>query len=220
MTNLADAFQDPEWAELVILADAVTGLMHELNNSLNRVALQASVVQMQAGEELREEAAQVRKETVQAAALLRPLTMVRQRQRQTQTPVDLNEVVREVLAAVPHLAGRVDVAPAAEPVILRTHPGSLRRLVLYLLRLGGDAVPAPGRLRLLVELREGKPCLVLQGPAGADTLAPALDPEAEDATTDGLLERLAFQSLVRLLYTTLTVSDNPAPTVILEWSPS
>ena len=90
-----------ELAEVATLGDAVAGLVHDLNNALNTMVLQAATVQMRVEDtDLREAVGGIRKEGAKAAGLLRPLQAFRERRRKNVEAVGLGEVVQEILAEV------------------------------------------------------------------------------------------------------------------------
>jgi light-regulated signal transduction histidine kinase (bacteriophytochrome) len=220
MSTLGKVFEDQELLELVVLADAVSGLMHDLNNCLNRVALQASVVQLQGGEALREETAVIRRETAAAASLLRPLTMARQRHRQIQTPTDLNRVVEEVIQTLSELRHRVVFERVAKLVVLPSDPTALRRLLGYLFRLALTDPEHPTRITVRTKRAGPEVSLILEMKAKGDDGSPAdwFEPEADLASPESLLERLAFQSLLRLLNATFASLPEPQCGVVLTWT--
>jgi len=217
MKSLREIFHDPALLDLVILADAVQGLMHELNNGLNRVALQVSVIQMHLKDRLREETTQMRRETAQAAALLRPLQRVRQQQMKQETAIDLNVAVAEVLEAVPTLTDRYRFVPAASLPSLHTEPGKIQRSIAYFLRL---ATSAGGPTPLRTETRNDGPKLVVDLPARQESrsvLEELFDSQSDMATAESLLERLAFQSLLHQSSGTLGQEEKPGHGVFVAW---
>jgi hypothetical protein len=131
--------------ELATAGDAMTGLVHRLNNTLNSMVLQAAVVQLKAPEPLHEAIAPIRREGAQAAALLRPFQHLRDRRQQPGSPVDLNQVLKEVLAEDPERAGRVRTKPATGLVSLSVEPGPLKRLIRGSLRVVLGSLTAPDR---------------------------------------------------------------------------
>jgi hypothetical protein len=200
-TELADL------TELALVGEALLGLAHELNNSLNAMALQAAAVEMQVGESLRADLAEIRREGARAAARLRPLLQLRLRRRQSRSGVDLNEVVREVLADRPV---RLDLAGDLLPV--RAGPGELRRLVRLLL-------PITAAVRTWQDKDQAK--MALEVPGGTQPPGPAdlFDPDSEAEGPLGPLERLAVMSLVRQLDGQLSQEARADGTrmVILTW---
>jgi hypothetical protein len=119
-----------ELAELTPAAavgTATLGIAHELGNCLNSMMLQASIIQMQAPADLKEKIAAFRNQGAQAAALLRPLQRLRHQGKETLYPVDVNAILREVLAEKNDCLAqfRVDEAPDLPP-LLSTRAAALR----------------------------------------------------------------------------------------------
>jgi hypothetical protein len=86
-----------ELREAATLGMASLAVAHDLGNSLNSMLLQASIIEMQASEDLKEKVAVIRAQGAQAAAVLRPLQRVRLSGKQSDYPVDMNSIVRQVL---------------------------------------------------------------------------------------------------------------------------
>jgi hypothetical protein len=57
-------------ADLIATGQKIVELVHDLSNHLNRMVLQASCLQLKAGEKLREEIEVIRQEGIQASALV------------------------------------------------------------------------------------------------------------------------------------------------------
>jgi hypothetical protein len=192
-----------ECADLVTVGEAMTGLVHLVNNVLNTIVLQAATLQLRLDPALRHEVGVIRREGAQLAHRLAPLQQVRAVPRRPDVRADLNDTVRAALAVAPHLAARVrpQLAPDVPPV--PAPPLSLRRLVLGLLRVALEShMPADRPLGLRTGCVKGGAQLVLE------VEGPRLEAEGLDALTDlpvdggpgiGLVERIAAQSLARRL---------------------
>ena len=212
-----------EFAGFALAGQATAALAHELNNQLNGVALQASVVQLQVNKPLHAALDVIRRQVNQATALLRPLAPLSGEQAKTFYPVDVVRVVQEVLAEHPALAGRVAFRPppTALPPI-RAAVGVLKQLV-YLL-LSGVSAGAAAPLRMCAEhLGAGVQLrLETEGPSPHGGGAAAVD--ADSVVWGGLggLERLAGHSLLRLLDGALHVEARPegGVRVRLRWNGS
>jgi signal transduction histidine kinase len=208
--------------DLITAGDAALGLVHDLNNHLNSMMLQAAVVQMQVAEPLREELAPIRREGSQAATRLRLLLRFRDLRRQNRAPVDLHQLLGEVLAECPEFAGRVTAeADSAAPVsVLRL---DVKRLLTLLLRrvLACPALAGAG-LRVRTAPADEGPGLQLI-PVGApapEQLASCLDPAAAGGDVLSELERTAFQTLLRQTGGQLRSGDTPAgPGLLVTWKP-
>src|SRR5438128_11252063 len=77
--------------ELLTASDAMLGLVHDINNSLNSMMLQASIVEMKLDGALRDEVAQIRRLGNDVARRLALVQMVRDGARKFRTRVDLNQ---------------------------------------------------------------------------------------------------------------------------------
>jgi len=194
-----------ESADLVLVSDALGGIVHDLNNSLNSMMLQASLVQLKAAESLREDIAVIRHEGGQAAERLAVLQQFRELSRQSRSTTDLNTMVRDVLAADGEKLGHIQHALADRPLTLSTNTGALKRLIALLLRIASSAgrdaeigvttIEQNQRVQLVIEVKPGR----------------RLDGEtpAESSSVVGQIERLAAQSLARLTGAELTISVEP-----------
>jgi two-component system C4-dicarboxylate transport sensor histidine kinase DctB len=161
---------DSTW--LSNFADLAYGVAHEFNNVLNNILLQLAVWELkeQANGVTHPEMAAVRQMTSQAAGMVRQLQQLSRKQQPPFQPLDLNELICEVLAPVcqdggsrPAGAGlpavRLALVPDLPPV--QGNVPDLKRLVRLLLEYAaaasGSAVitvrtdHSAGRLRLRVE---------------------------------------------------------------------
>jgi hypothetical protein len=209
-----------EWDDLVTVGEAMVGLTHTLNNSLNTMVLQASTLQMRAPPSLSADLGVIRREGVQAAARLRPLQQVRE-QPPGRGPAELGPALAEVLAAFPAGAARAEVAGGLPPVPAPRL--ALRRFLTQLLRVALACQRPAGRpVRLRAEEDEGAVRLLLEvdgvsvGPEGLNNLT-----ELAADLYGGMreLERVAAQSLARRLGASVRVTDRPegGVTVAVRW---
>jgi hypothetical protein len=183
-----------------LLGDAIPALVHEVNNHLNQILLQAAIVQTKVDPSVREELGLIRREGKQAADLLRPLQQVWQDQ-SAQT-IDLNILVREVVEALGEGPKRIPMNLAAMESSVPSAGGALRRLVSLLIQASlscqsGEAPP----IGLRTWNEEGKPRLTLEGawpPLSERGQANPFDAEHGPLAHRTPLERLAVQSLLRL----------------------
>jgi hypothetical protein len=211
-----------ESADLLIVGEAMGGVVHGINNHLNSMVLQAACAQLKAGEGLKGELDLVRREGLQAAVRLRPLQQVRAvRRGAARVPCDLASAVREVLARHGDLAPQVNLSAEEAPVEVNSCAFPLRRLVWLLLRV---ALGLPGRaggpVRLRVCRASSEPHLEaeIDGPELPSGVA-ALD-EWQLQGQGGVpeLERTALSSLARCLEARLKVQGWPGGvTLAITW---
>jgi hypothetical protein len=194
--------------DVALLGDAALMLAHDLNDVLNTMILQASLVQMKVDAQRREELGVIRQQGRRAAWLLLPLQQTWQQRRHGGQALDLNTVVRQVVAEGEAPPARLELADAL-PGIPSTRSG-LRRLVGTLLRLVSSRQAGPVLVRTLPE---GKGSRLLVGDAGllasGEELGNPFD--AENGLFGGptLLEGLALQSLLRQSGGKLKVVSGP-----------
>ena len=193
-----------ELVRFALLGQAFAGLAHELNNALNSMMLQTSVVQLRVDEQARQELAAIRQHGVQAAALVRSLQLVVQERREQFYPVDLNRIVAEVVEE-PELRGCVSLELAGEAPAVQATRSALKQLIHLLLK---DACAAtPDTVRVVTAKRDGGAALDIMIAATNEGRAPV-----EEQLWNNLddLGRQAGQSLLRQLGGTLTVeAGNP-----------
>lgn len=125
--------EQAELARFALVGQAFLGLAHELNNMLNSMMLQTSVLQMRVEEQARQELAAIRQHGAQAAGLLRTLQHIVQERREKAYLVDLNSVLTEILEEQAELRRRVSplLSPKAPP-IPSTHSAVKQLLCLVL----------------------------------------------------------------------------------------
>src|SRR5690348_14922564 len=111
--------EQAELARFALVGQAFIGLAHELNNALNSMMLQTSVVQLRVDEQARHELDAIRQHGAQAAFLLRSLQQVVQERREKSYNVDLNSVVAEALEEDAELRRRV--SPRLSPKAPQIH---------------------------------------------------------------------------------------------------
>jgi signal transduction histidine kinase len=208
-----------ELARFALIGQAFTGLAHELNNALNSMMLQTSVVQLRVDPQVRQELAAIRQHGVQAAALVRSLQHVVQERREQSYDVELNSVLREVLDEETKLRRRF--VPRLEANVPRIH--SIRSAVKQLIRLLLEGVCAATKatVKAATSEQDGGAALTLTIAADSDTEGDP--PTAETLLWQNLDEvgRQAGQSLLRQLGGTLTTEPAKGGTLILRvvWRP-
>jgi hypothetical protein len=187
-----------EIGDVALLGDAALMLAHDLNDVLNTMILQASLVQMKVDAQRREELGLIRQQGRRAAGLLLPLQQTWQQRRHGGQAVDLNALVRQVAAESEAPRARLDLAAELPPVPV-TRSG-LRRLVGVLLRLVSSHRPATTEPILIQTVADGGVRLLVSAAPLAATGEEMPNPfDAEDGLFGGptLLEGLALQSLLR-----------------------
>jgi hypothetical protein len=196
--------EQEELAKVALLGQAFVGLAHELNNALNSMMLQTSVVQLRVDAQARTDLAAIRQHGVQAAALVRSLQHVSQERREKAYPVDLNNVLTDVLEETPALRRRVSAQLDGEATWIQSTRSAVKQLVRLLLE--GLLAGTKSALRVRTEKREGGVALnveMAETPAeteqGASTPQTVLWQHLDEAS------RHAGQSLLRQLGGTLTV---------------
>ena len=186
--------EQAELARFALIGQAFIGLAHELNNALNSMMLQTSVVQMRVDEQGRHELAAIRQHGAQAAGLVRTLQHAVQERREKSYSVDLNSVLTEIVQE--DLELRRCLSLSLSPKVPHIH--SARSAVKQLVRLLLEGVCAGKKttVKAATGEQEGGAFLSL-------TLAGA---EGDASTVEALLwqdldevGRLAGQSLLRQL---------------------
>jgi len=201
-----------EFAGFALAGQAMIGLAHELNNLLNGVVLQASVMQLQADPKFHAALDGIRRQANQATGLLRPLGQLSALRAKTFYPVDLGRVVEDVLREQPALAGRVIYSPAATPLPpVRAVSAALKQLVRLV--LSGASAWATPPVRVGTEKQGDGVQLVIEIAAppprdGEDSPPVNADAVLWNHLND--LERLAAQSLLRQLEGALRMEVRPS----------
>jgi hypothetical protein len=201
-----------ELARFALLGQAFAGLAHDLNNALNSMMLQTSVVQLRVDAQARQDLAAIRQHGVQAAALVRSLQQVVQERREQSYAVDFNAAVTEVLEEEAELARRILVALSREGPQIQATRSAVKLFVRLLLEgvCAGTKLP----VQMATEKTEGGAGLALTITQPGQASEP---PSAEEIVWTNLddLGRQAGQSLLRQLGGTLAVERNSAGEVVL-----
>jgi signal transduction histidine kinase len=194
--------EQQELERFALLGQAFAGLAHELNNALNSMMLQSSVVQLRVDEQARQELAAIRQHGVQAAALVHSLQLVVQERREQFYPVDLNRIVTEFVEE-PELGGRVSLELSSEGPQVKATRSALKQLIHLLLKDACAGTSNP--VRVATSTRDGGAALDITLPATHESPAPPV----EDILWSNLddLGRQAGQSLLRQLGGTLSVEQ-------------
>lgn len=199
-----------ELARFALVGQAFIGLTHELNNALNSMMLQTSVVQLRVDEQARQELSAIRQHGAHAAGLVRSLQHVVQERREQSYAVDLNSVLVEVLEAESKLRSQVSLHLGPNTPPIHSMRSAVKQLVQLL--LAGVCAGTDAAVQAATGEAEGGALLSL-------TIAHA---ESSDSIVEALLwqnldevGRLAGQSLLRQLGGTLTAERAGAGVVLL-----
>lgn len=148
-----------EAARFARVGQAFAGLAHELNNALNSMMLQASMVQMSVHEQARQELAAIRQYGAQAAGLIRPLQHAVQERRDNSYLVDLNSMLTEVLEEEAELRRRVSPRYSERAPCFQGTRSAVKQLVRLLLE--GACAGAETMVTAATGAREGGAALSL-----------------------------------------------------------
>ena len=191
--------EQAELARFALIGQAFIGLTHELNNALNSMMLQTSVVQMRVEEQARHELSAIRQHGAQAAGLVRTLQHAVHERREKSYTVDLNSVLAEILEEEAELRRRISPRLAEKAPLIQNTRSALKQLVRLVLE--GVCAGTQATVKATTSEQDGAAILSL-------TIAGA---EGETSTVETLLwhnldevGRLAGQSLLRQLGGTLT----------------
>jgi hypothetical protein len=214
--RLEDALRErDELAGFALAGQATTGLAHELNNLLNGVVLQASVLQLEVDEKLHAPLDVIRRQAAQATGLLRPLGLVSAERARGFYPVDLAHVIHDLLLGDAALAARVHFTPPADALPpIRGATSAVKQLLRLLLSAASSESP----LRMHTAAAGAVVQLVVQG---SDSSARGKEgqppPTAETVVWARLgdLERAAGQSLLRQLGGEMRVEADPGGGFVL-----
>ncbi len=166
-------------AWLTNVSELTSVLTHEFNNMLNGMLLHIAVLKQGAGKEISAELEVIRKLGNDAATLIKKLQEYNSKQRPPLEPVDVNAVVREMVADCKNAADFQLALESSVPQALAA-PRELRRL-LDLLAGQSMAAMAPERCtitirtghesrRVVLRIEDSGPCIA------AEDLARAFEP--------------------------------------------
>jgi signal transduction histidine kinase len=193
-----------EFAGFALAGQAAAGLAHELNNLLNTIVLQSSVLQLQVDEKFHSALDVIRRQANVSTGLLRTLAQVSGERAKTYYPVDLNRAIQEVLAEQAALAAQVHWAPVEQPLLcIRGIYSAVKQL-----------------LRLILKAASGGASSALRVRAAGEGDGVQLVIESEESPTELIdcaslwgrlceLEQLAGQSLLRQLDGAMRVAPRP-----------
>ncbi|HEY7425743.1 MAG TPA: hypothetical protein VH682_16055 [Gemmataceae bacterium] len=191
-----------ELARFALVGQAFIGLAHDLNNALNSMMLQTSVVQLRVDEPTRHDLAAVRQHGAEAAGLVRALQHVVQERREKSYPVDLAGVLTTVLEENAEWCRRVTVQPSEQALLIHSTRSAVKQFVQLLLE--GVLAGTKSAVQVWMGDREGQAALRVEIGEAAEEGTP---PSADVLLWQNLDEvgRLAGQSLLRQMGGTLEV---------------
>lgn len=190
-----------DWLELLTAGDAMLGLVHEINNSLNCMMLQASIVELKVTGSVKDDVAEIRRLGVRAAKQLALIQQFRDQCRNSRSPIDLNQFVREAFPEDPQPSSAPELALAEPPLTLSVNPGALSRLIRLLPRIVRHRQP-DAVLRIQTLLQERQISLIVESKSFRLAEARSVDWESisdEWADLGHLMECVAAHSLARLV---------------------
>jgi phosphoglycerate-specific signal transduction histidine kinase len=201
--------EQAELARFALIGQAFIGLTHELNNALNSMMLQTSVVQMRVDEQARHELAAIRQHGAQAAGLVRTLQHAVHERREKPSAVDLNKVLAEILEEDAELRRRISLCLSPKASILQCTRSTVKQLVRLVLE--GVCAGTQATVKAATREQDGGALLSL-------TIAGV---EGETSAAETLLwqnldevGRLAGQSLLRQLGGALTAEQTEAERIL------
>jgi phosphoglycerate-specific signal transduction histidine kinase len=188
-----------ELARFALVGQAFAGLAHELNNALNSMMLQTSVVQLRVDQETRQDLAAIRQHGAQAAGLVRSLQHIVMERREQFYPVDLGGVLTELLEDDAELRRRVHLELSGEVPAIPSTQSTVKQLVQILLE--GVLAGTKSTVVVRTEKQNESAALTLTLAEAAAQMADG-DPSPLDALLWQNLDevgRQAGQSLLRQL---------------------
>ncbi len=218
----AAAAERSEQAIQADVSELMLPVLHEINNFLNTLMLQAALLEQRDPVSSRDWCAEVRRQTKNITALVQHLQQYKRRPRPAATPVDLNRLVRETVAEVNEehsTPARVNLELAPDLPLLPKSTTDLKRLCRFLLTNAIRAVgPAGGTI--IVRTRMAADAIQLSFEDSGPSLAADLLPHFFDpmfASRDGTdrLELAACKSLARRLQAKTEVTNGIKQGVIV-----
>jgi len=210
---------------VLVLGEAAGSLVHAINNNLNSISVQASLLQMKLEGILRDKAEVIRREVSRAATRLQVVQQEQSWLTGSNQRCDMREITREFLAAWPEFADWLDAHLPQQPVFLRGSPTVLGRVVWLLSAIGLACMPKEARAKLT--LAPGLLQLTLPG-VSPETPEESGAPDSRDKVEQTLppirsaeeeLQREAFAWLARQLELRRDiVVDAAGLTIRLTWN--
>lgn len=204
-----------ELTRFALVGQAFAGLAHDLNNALNSMMLQTSVVQLRVDPQVRQELAAIRQHGAQAAGLVRSLQHVVQERREQAVDIDLNNVLTELLREEADLRRRLVPRLGADAPRIHSTRGAAKQLVRLLLE--GACAATKEAVSAETCVREDSTVLGLTIPGAADLNGDGGQVALETLLWQNLDEvgRQAGQSLLRQLGGAVTVEPGQNGALLL-----
>ena len=135
------------------------GIAHDFNNLLTGIGGFAELleVSLPEGDDLREDAEEIRRAVDRAAELTHQLLAFSRKQVISPVVLDTNEVLGESVRMVRRLLGEdvlFELRPSIEPMLVHMDPGQLQQVLINLATNARDAMPTGGRLTVEVSALE------------------------------------------------------------------
>ncbi len=204
------ACQDDDWLWATLnIADMVGPITHELHNVLNNIVLQAAIVEREVPEAFRDDVAAVRRHAFRASSMLSQLDAYRHDVPVPKRPVDVAQLVREVVQEARRQGMNIDCRIEDSLPAVPGNEGDVWRLTWLLIQAAHAAGPP---VTVGVSLQNQKLVLRVEdsGPAvEADQLDDVLEPFGSARAGPKTLERAAWLTIARRLKAKLRASAAP-----------
>jgi len=183
-----------ELDEQLILSDAMLGCIHELNNILNSITLQTSIIELKCDSSITEVVEPIRTSVSRIAKKLQLFQGQRELRKAAKSVVNLNTLIAQCSEEGP-ADGAVQIQLCDSPLWINCNQQALRRLVTTLCRWSGPW--KSDEYRIQTDLENGQVVLRLM-PKKSDGPRTPIDLAESTANSSNQLQRLATLSLARL----------------------
>lgn len=203
------------------IAEAVGPLLHELGNLLNTIVLQVSTLEREVPEEAKPRLHSIREAGRTAAKHLRQFSNFRSSKYPSPYPLDLNAILKEVIAQIQPGKVEVDLQLASNPLTVQGSEAEWTRLVRLLLQNSLRSLPTEGgKVTLQTHQQDEQVILSLRdnGPQIAEGKSSRMfDPFHPPRENYQGFEMASCESLARRLRGHIRLENSPGGlTVILE----
>jgi len=197
----ANAIQELE--EDALLGELARPLTHEFNNFLNTLLLQFAVMEQEGTDGGRGRLSAIRKEAKLVASQIQAWQRIKKDADQDAEEVDLNGIVRDVLAGLTHGSAVIEASLSPSPTMVRASAIKLKRLCGLLLNDASAAVSRSASGKARVQTSAGPKDNVLIVEDNRDGMSTAdvdawFDIRAADQSSRKL-QRIAAHGLARRL---------------------